>query len=261
MTVIVVFFVVHWFLAAFVQVFFMHRYAAHGQFSMSKRWERFFYVLTYLVLGSSFLPPRAYAILHRQHHAYSDTERDPHSPQNYRTIFGMMLATRRNFDDIANARVAVEPRFDGRCPEWPALDKLGWWAPGQVAWACAYSLVYILFAPTPWLWLLIPVHILMALVHGMMVNWCGHRYGYRNFDTRDGSTNALPIDFLVLGDMMQNNHHKHPMRPSTAVRWFEIDAAGLVIRALFALGIIHAHAPPRDSERRAREARNEAPPA
>eukprot|EP01036_Dinobryon_divergens_P038408 gene38408-50429_t len=30
--------------------------------------------------GSSFLSPRAYAILHRMHHAFSDTKRDPHSP-------------------------------------------------------------------------------------------------------------------------------------------------------------------------------------
>jgi stearoyl-CoA desaturase (delta-9 desaturase) len=236
--VIVAFFVTHWVAAAFAQVFFLHRYASHQQFTMSKGWERFFYVFTYLALGSSYLPPYAYAVLHRMHHAYSDTPRDPHSPSNYATPLGMILATRRNFDDLAHRRVAIEPRFEGRYPEWPAMDRLGWWLPGQVAWAVAYSLVYVLYAPTMWLWLLIPVHVLMALVQGMLVNWFGHWAGYRNFDTRDRSKNTLPVDLLVLGDMMQNNHHRHPMRPYIAVRWFELDLAGLAIRAFAALGIV-----------------------
>ena len=59
MTVILVFLGTHWVLAAFVQVFFLHRYAAHRQFTMSMRTERFFYVMTYLVLGSSYQIGRA----------------------------------------------------------------------------------------------------------------------------------------------------------------------------------------------------------
>jgi stearoyl-CoA desaturase (delta-9 desaturase) len=244
--VVPAFFVVHWTAAAFFQVVFLHRYASHGQFTLSPRMERVFYVLSYLAIGASFLPPRAYAVLHRQHHAYSDTPRDPHSPANHRTIFGMALAMRRAFDDLANRRVEPERRFDGRTPSWPALDRLGWWAPGQVAWVCAYALVYVFFAP-PWLWPLVAVHAFMAPIQGALVNWCGHRYGYRNFDDGDRSTNAFPIDLLVLGDMMQNNHHHRPMRASTAFRWFEVDLAGVAIRAMAALGIatLHPAAAPR----------------
>ena len=130
--IIAIFFVTHWVLAAFVQVFFLHRYAAHRQFTMSKGWERFFYLLTYVVLGSSYLPPYAYAVLHRMHHAYSDSEKDPHSPENYRTPFGMILATRRSFDDLAHRRTEIEPRFAGgggcACRATPghAPRSLGW---------------------------------------------------------------------------------------------------------------------------------------
>ena len=76
---ILVFFIAHWVLSVFFQTFFLHRYGAHKQFTMSHRWERFFYLMTFLTQGSSFLVPRAYAYLHREHHAFSDTERDPHS--------------------------------------------------------------------------------------------------------------------------------------------------------------------------------------
>ena len=83
MAVILTFFVGHWLSSVFCQTFFLHRYGAHRQFTMSKGWERFFHLLTYVSQGSSFLHPRAYAILHRMHHAYSDTEKDPHSPHFY----------------------------------------------------------------------------------------------------------------------------------------------------------------------------------
>ncbi len=63
---------------------FLHRYAAHRMYTMGPRTERALHLLTYLLQGSSYLSPRAYAILHRQHHAYSDTEKDPHSPHYYR---------------------------------------------------------------------------------------------------------------------------------------------------------------------------------
>jgi len=89
MVAILLFFVLHWQLSVFCQTFFLHRYGAHSQFSMSTRWQRFFYLLTYVSQGASFLHPRAYAILHRMHHAYSDTERDPHSPVYQRNLLLM----------------------------------------------------------------------------------------------------------------------------------------------------------------------------
>ena len=82
-----IFFILHWFLSLFSQTFFLHRYAAHKMFTMNKFWERFFYLFTFITQGSSFLNPRAYAVMHRMHHAYSDTEKDPHSPHYFKSMF------------------------------------------------------------------------------------------------------------------------------------------------------------------------------
>jgi stearoyl-CoA desaturase (Delta-9 desaturase) len=235
---ILVFFVSHWVTSVFFQTFFLHRYGAHKQFTMSKGWERFFFLCTYVTQGSSFLSPRGYAILHRMHHAYSDTPKDPHSPENYSNVFTMMWATKHRYDAYAYRREEPEARFEKDLPDWPALERVSqMWLP-RVAWMAAYTAFYAAFATHWWMWLLLPAHFVMGPIHGAIVNWCGHRYGYRNFDSDDVSRNTLVFDFLTLGELFQNNHHKYAMRPNFAVRAFELDPTYQVMRLLGVLGVI-----------------------
>jgi stearoyl-CoA desaturase (delta-9 desaturase) len=232
------FFVLHWQASVFLQSFFLHRYCAHRQFSMSAGWERFFYALTWAVQGSSFLTPRAYAVMHRMHHAYSDTPRDPHSPVQVRNVFAMMLRTKFLYEGIKNRRIEVERRFEGGYPEWPLLDaSTSSWSL-SIAWAACYTLVYVALAPHAWLFLLLPFHWFMGPVHGMIVNWFGHRVGYRNFDASDRSRNTLVVDVLTMGELFQNNHHEFSQSPNFAVRWFEIDPGYLVMKGLAMAGVI-----------------------
>lgn len=240
---ILIFFVAHWQLSVFCQTFFLHRYGAHRMFSMSKGWERFFHLLTYASQGSSYLNVRGYAILHRMHHAFSDTEKDPHSPRNYRDVFTMMWATKKKYDDYAYNRVQPEARFDGGVPNWPALERLGQSWTMRVVWLAAYTLFYVQFATSAWMWALLPVHFVMGPVHGAIVNWCGHRYGYRNFAMADDSKNTLVFDFVTAGELFQNNHHKFGMSPNFAARKFEVDPTYYVIRLLSAVGILHIETP------------------
>ncbi len=242
--VIVLFFFAHWQASVFFQTFFLHRYGAHRMFTMSKGWERFFYLLTYLAQGPSALSPRGYAILHRMHHAFSDTPKDPHSPTNYpggwagSRLVAMMLATKKRYDDFAYDRVKPEPRFDGGLPEWPAVDRAAKSWVGRIAWGAAYTLFYMKFATHAWMFALLPIHYIMGPVHGAIVNWCGHMYGYRNFDNGDQSRNTLVFDFVTGGELFQNNHHKFGMSPNFAVRWFELDPTYQAMRLFDALGVI-----------------------
>ncbi len=236
--IILAFFVGHWALSVFCQTFFLHRYGAHRMFSMSKGWERFFYLLTWVSQGSSFLNPRAYAILHREHHAYSDTARDPHSPHTHTNVFRMMWATKERYEGVLSGRIEAEERFEGGYPAWAWVDRVGDAWVTRVLFGVAYTAFYLAFAPHWIFFLLLPVHLLMGPVHGAIVNWGGHKYGYRNFAVADESVNSLPLDFLTAGELFQNNHHKFGMAPNFAVRWFEVDPAFQVMRILDALGII-----------------------
>ena len=58
----------------------------------------------------------------------------------------------------------------------------------------------------------------MSAMHGAIVNWAGHKYGYQNFDNNDKSRNSLFFNFLTGGKLFQNNHHKLPSRANFGVK-------------------------------------------
>jgi stearoyl-CoA desaturase (delta-9 desaturase) len=177
-------------------------------------------------------------VMHRMHHAYSDTPRDPHSPVHQRNFFGMMWRTLRQYDDLRLRRVVPEARFDGGYPEWKLFDETlaGWGT--SFAWGVVYTLYYVAFATHWWMFLLLPFHWLMGPTHGAIVNWFGHKLGYRNYDSDDNSKNTLVFDVLTMGELFQNNHHKWGQSPNFAVRWFEIDPTFQFVRLLGWLRII-----------------------
>ncbi|MEO8799135.1 MAG: acyl-CoA desaturase, partial [Polyangiaceae bacterium] len=102
----------------------------------------------------------------------------------------------------------------------------------------AFTAYYVTFATAWWMWLLLPAHFVMGPIHGAIVNWCGHKYGYRNFNSDDVSRNTLVFDFLTAGELFQNNHHKFAMSPNFAVRAFELDPTYQVMRVMNALKVI-----------------------
>ena len=236
---VLAFFLIHWFGSLFFQTFFLHRYGAHRMFKMSKNWEKTFFILTYIFQGSSFLNPRAYAVMHRMHHAFSDTERDPHSPRYFRSVFGLMWKTKKIYLDLINNKIKPGENFEKNIPGWEKFEEFSnaWWH--RILWGLNYTLFYVAFATHWWMFLLLPVHFLMGPIHGAIVNWAGHKYGYQNFkDTNDHSQNSLFVDFLTMGELFQNNHHKFPSRANFAVRFFEFDPTYPFIKLLSLLGII-----------------------
>src|SRR5262249_60390708 len=97
----------------------------------------------------------------------------------------------------------------------------GWWASSwrsRIIWAVVYGIPYLLFATAWWHYVLLPVQWVMGPLHGAIVNWCGHKYGYRNVRTGDRSRNTLPLDFVTMGELFQNNHHSASGRLNFAQR-------------------------------------------
>jgi stearoyl-CoA desaturase (delta-9 desaturase) len=241
--IILLFLILHWYLSLFGQTFFLHRYSAHKMFTMNKFWEKFFYLFSWITQGSSYLNARAYAILHRMHHAYSDTEKDPHTPHFFKDVYTMMMHTKKIYNDVLNKRVVIEEKFDRNFPEYPAIDKVAdsWFT--RIGFGVLYFVVYLLvFIYVPgyhWtIFLLLPIHFLMGPIQGAIVNWAGHKYGYRNFEEDDKSKNTLFWDFLLMGELFQNNHHHAGAKPNFAAKWYEFDPTYPIILFLDKIKVI-----------------------
>lgn len=184
------------------------------------------------------MSPKAYAIMHRLHHSYTDTERDPHSPNFSSNMISMMLRTRRIYTDIFKGKIAVEDKFKTNLPEWDSFDRWANSTLSRVLWGIGYIAFFIAFATSPWLYLLLPVIMVMGAFHGAIINWFAHKIGYRNFKLKNTSENLFVVDVLMLGESYHNNHHKHPSAVNFGVRWHEIDPVYPVILLLDKLGII-----------------------
>jgi stearoyl-CoA desaturase (delta-9 desaturase) len=236
---IIVLFLVLWYGGLFFQTFFLHRYAAHQSFTMSKAAEKTTYVLTWLFQGSNYLSAYGYGVMHRLHHAYADTDKDPHSPKYDENVFAMMWRTKSIYQSINRKRIEVDEKFTKNVPQWYRFDRIASSKVSRVIWTVLYVLFFIKFATVWWLWLFLPIIVLMAPIHGVIINWYAHIYGYTNYKVSDTSKNLLPFDFLMMGEAYHNNHHKHGSRANFGgTRWHEIDPTYFLMRALHKVGFI-----------------------
>lgn len=235
---ILLFFVAHWYLSLFTQSFLNHRYAAHNAFTMSPFWERVSFLFAYIFQGTAYLSPSTYAIMHRMHHAYTDTEQDPHSPVYDKNLFAMMWRTKKVYEGIYKGDTEVELRFKKNLADWPMLDKVGHHWLSRLLWGTAYTAFYVQFSPSPWLFLLLPIHFFMGPVHGAIINWFAHKTGFVNFKMSNTSKNLMAPDIFMMGEGYHNNHHKNPSSINFGVKKMEFDPVYPVILLFNRLGIV-----------------------
>ena len=237
---VIIFFIAHWYLSLFTQSFFHHRYSAHRQFTMNKFWEEVFHTLSYIFQGASYLSPRTYGIMHRQHHAYADTEKDVHSPKFDDNLFKMMWKTKKVYNHMNTMEDSIEDKWKKNLPGIGKLEKLAESRLVRLMWIVAYSVFYYIYVPSDmlYLWALLPINFVMGPFHGVIINWFAHKVGYRNYKVSDTSTNLWPWDLIMWGEGLHNNHHKFGASASFAQKWWEFDPMIIPINIMHTLGII-----------------------
>ncbi len=118
-----------------------HRGLAHGAVSLSPRTRRFAGTMGIWLTG---LDPKGWVSMHRAHHAYSDTPRDPHSPVHY-GLFGVLLAQLRSYERTLVGLAKGKPAYCDTVADldfpisWPTRRGL-WFLPYLVHLAIALSL-------------------------------------------------------------------------------------------------------------------------
>jgi len=108
-------YIIYWIAAAIGITWGYHRYFAHKQYNTNVVMEIIMLYLGLLCGGRSVL---TWSAVHRMHHTYADTDKDPHSPKNhpwYAILFSTWRVKHipRNFinDLLRNPRVMFFHRY------------------------------------------------------------------------------------------------------------------------------------------------------
>jgi stearoyl-CoA desaturase (delta-9 desaturase) len=182
---------------------------------------------------------------HRRHHAYADSDGDPHSPWRYGDGFGPQLR------GLGHAHFGWFFRPNPSEPERWVPDLLADRDLRFISRTAALWVVLSLALPTLVGWLLTGsasealATLLWAggvrifLLHHVTwaVNSIGHMFGNRPFHTRDLSTNFAPLALLSFGDSWHNAHHAHPRLARHGIDRGQVDSSASLIRIFERVGL------------------------
>ncbi len=229
--------VLHWITGSLGICLGYHRLLTHtGMKTYS--WVRYFFATIGVLAGEG--SPLDWVADHRKHHAHSDLEGDPHSPNDggiWSHIFWLAYHT-HNGDRKAYLQRWVPDLYKERGMRFLdvmflplhimvgfALYGLGYWM-GGTPMAVSF-LVWGMF-----------VRLVGVLHSTWMVNSASHMWGYRNYKTTDDSRNNWLVAILAYGEGWHNNHHAYPRMAKHGHKWWEFDITWQAIKLLRACGLV-----------------------
>lgn len=215
----------------------LHRAYAHKAVAVD---ARPLFVCRILIWITTGIRPRQWAAVHRRHHAFTDVEGDPHSPQLEglaTVLFGNVVLYRR----VARDGVTVE-RYARDIPQ-DRWDRF-FFDHAVVGLAVGVGLLVVIFRED-WRLVLIAaaVHTVSYLLLNSAVNAIGHYWGRRPFSGFAGNSHVLA--WLTWGEGFHSNHHAAPTSARLSFRRSELDAGWWAISLGRRLGIVrvrHAEA-------------------
>ena len=211
-----------------------HRLFSHHSF-VARRPLR--YALALLGCLSNQSGPMTWAAAHRAHHGHADADGDPHSPRRglWWSYLGWLFAHCPDVDEPERLRRRVPDLVTD-----PGLRFIEWTEPlWQLGLAAGLYFAGRAWDDVGWSWVVWGTGVRLAAVYhpAALVNTFAHGSGYRNFPTRDGSSNFWPILPLAGGDCWHNNHHAWPRSARHGgIRWWEWDLAFTCICLFARLG-------------------------
>lgn len=195
----------------------MHRYYSHKSFEFKYKFlENLGFVLAVLSGRGSII---GWVYIHRMHHAFSDTNKDPHNPttSGWKIFFPHLLHYGEKLDKkIIKDFFVYEHLMVNRYYNLIILS---------------FALILFLISPKLLVFFYAIPLFLTALALDLFV-FLSHTYGYRNFDTRDNSKNNWFISLILWGEGWHNNHHANAKNHSLQVKWYEIDILSYFIKLI-----------------------------
>ena len=204
---------------------YLHRHQAHRALDLHPAVAHFFRFWLWLTTGTI---TEQWVAVHRKHHARVESEDDPHSPK----IFGIgkLLLEGAELYRKAAAEPETIAKYGHGCPDdWLERNVYKPWT--DRGYYLMLIIDVILFGPigiTIWAVQMMWQPIFAAGV----INGIGHWWGYRNYETRDISTNIVPWGILIGGEELHNNHHAFASSAKLSVKPWEFDVGWAYLRIL-----------------------------
>ncbi len=214
----------------FVYGIYIHRSLCHKYITFHPVLARLFEFILWML---HTIPEHRVLERHKEHHMYSDTDKDPHSPhtkgmanlffiwpsKKFLSILkGMFLdpLKRIDVDDVPkqykNYASSVMYRY-------PNLGQLIFLLINIAIFGIIDGVMIFVFA------------LIAALLYTYTIGQgTVHVIGYRNFDLNDKSRNIFPVGFLMAGEELHNNHHKFGNRVNYKHKWYEVDFGYMFIK-------------------------------
>ncbi|MBS1819770.1 MAG: hypothetical protein JSU08_17685 [Acidobacteria bacterium] len=216
---------------------YLHRCQTHRAITFSPVVE---HLMRFWLWVRTAMPTREWVAVHRCHHAYVDTDKDPHSPVYY-GIWRVLFLGTALYHRAKNNRQIIE-QFGKGTPD----DVLEYLYDDM-------SLLGPFLTLAANLWLFGTAGFFMWLVEmawipffaAGVINGLGHYWGYRNFETPDASTNlpGKPWSLFTAGEALHNNHHHIQNAARFSMRKGEIDPGYVYFSILKSLGLASQRRP------------------
>jgi stearoyl-CoA desaturase (Delta-9 desaturase) len=202
-----------------------HRYFSHKSYKLNRFWQ---FVLAF---GGGTAVQKGvlwWAGHHRNHHRYSDTERDIHSPRKgfWWSHVGWIVCDKYNetlYDNIKDF---------AKYPELRWLNKHDWVPPWTLGVAC------YLIGGWPGLFVGFFLSNVILWNATFTVNSLAHVFGRRRYETNDTSRNSFLIALITGGEGWHNNHHHYQASARQGFFWWEIDVTYYMLKMLSWVGIV-----------------------
>ena len=218
-----------------------HRLLTHRSFT-APTWLR--YLIVTCAALSAQAGPASWVAIHRQHHANSDGENDPHNSSRgfwWSHIGWMLRLSPKHLSESWTARFAPDVLS---VPYYRYLER------HFFLWTVVSNLVLYLMGG--WSWLLWAGFVRIAAVfHATwLVNSAAHTYGYRSYSTSDRSTNCWWVALLTFGEGWHNNHHAFPRSARHGLKWWEIDLSWTLLCFLERIGLVRRVQLPTENQKK-----------
>jgi len=209
---------------------YLHRGLAHRALTLHPIADFFFRLILWITTGQD---RRQWVAVHRKHHAFTDTEKDPHSP----LVHGFWKI------QLGNVYYYIrEARNAETVARWAKDIPSDWWdrrifSKGALGGILGLILAMWILGPVWGIFVVVAHLVLYVFVLAPSINGLGHWWGRRNF-AGNSATNIRLLAWLTGGESLHNNHHAYPSSPKFSVLRSEVDPSWLVIKVLTAVGLV-----------------------